>query len=122
MVNKSPPLIIEDDEYVYTYAGLSPHDPFDKQSRDVLWMHASEFYGFDKEDLLCLTGGKPIIHGHTPVELVRYDGARMNCDLGSQTHVNEKVCGLGLVDLNNKEYYIYKSYYKNIEKHNICIL
>lgn len=113
------PLIVEDDEYVYTHAGLNPYRPLDQQSRDILWMDESEFYGFSREDLLKLTGGKPIIHGHTPVEYIWFDGARMNCDMGSHTYFDKKVRGLGLIDLNNKEYYVYRPYQRKISKHRI---
>lgn len=113
------PLVVEDDEYVYTHAGLNPHHPLDQQNRDILWMDESEFYGFQKEDLLKLTGGKPIIHGHTPVEYIWFDGARMNCDMGSQTYFDEKVRGLGLIDLNKKEYFVYRPYQRKISKHRI---
>jgi serine/threonine protein phosphatase 1 len=113
------PLVFEDDEFVYTHAGLNPYVPLDSQSREILWMSEGEFYGYSRESLLTLTNGKPIIHGHTPVERIYFDGARMNCDLGSGTYVIIEERGLGLVCLSEMIYYVYKPFSQKIEKREV---
>lgn len=112
------PLVYEDDEYIYTHAGLNPFEPLDKQSREILWMSESDFYCISKEVLLTLTR-KPIIHGHTPVERIYYDGVRLNCDLGSNTYMIQKEQGLGLVNLTEMTYLVYRQSQKKIEKREI---
>lgn len=113
------PLFFEDDEFVYTHAGLNPYEPLNKQSREILWMSESDFYGIPKESLLSLTCGKPVIHGHTPIEIIYFDGIRMNCDMGSNTYPIEDERGLGLVNLSEMTYWVYKPALKKIEKRKI---
>ncbi|MFF2531237.1 metallophosphoesterase family protein [Brevibacillus sp. NPDC058079] len=113
------PLFIEDDEFVYVHAGLNPFQSIDNQNREILWMQESEFYRYYKDDLLAITKNKPIIHGHTPVERIYFDGARMNCDMGSSTYEVLEERGLGLVDLTAMEYYVYKPNKKKIEKRKV---
>ncbi len=113
------PLVFLDDEFVYTHAGLNPYEPLDKQSRDILWMSETDFYSIPKESLLSLTRGKPVIHGHTPVERIYFDGARMNCDLGSNTYLIEEERGLGLVCLTDMTYSVYKPALKKIERRKV---
>ncbi|WP_027093541.1 metallophosphoesterase [Cohnella thermotolerans] len=115
----SLPLYFEDDEFVYTHAGLNPFEPLDEQSRDILWMSEFDLYSIPKENLLSLTQGKPIIHGHTPVERIYFDGARMNCDIGSNTYSIEEERGLGLVCLTEMIYWVYKPALKKIEKRKV---
>lgn len=115
----SLPLVAEDDEFVYTHAGLNPCRPLHEQERDILWMSEEEFYAWPREALLRLTGGRPIIHGHTPVERIYFDGVRMNCDLGSNTYSVVEERGLGLVNLTEMVYYVYKPAQNRIEKRNI---
>lgn len=102
------PMVAQDDEYVYTHAGFVPDQPLDAQSRDVLWMTEREFYAYPAESILRATGGKTVVHGHTPCEFICYDGARLNCDLGSHTYAIEESRGLALVDLTNGEYAVYR--------------
>lgn len=119
---ESLPLYVEDESFVYTHAGLSPYERLDQQNREVLWMEEGEFYSYNKQDLLAVTKGKPIIHGHTSCEYIIFDGVRMNCDLGSHSYPIIEERGLGLVDLTNMEYYVYKSHYKKVEKRKIVSL
>lgn len=114
------PLVYEDDEFVYTHAGLNPYKPVDHQSREILWMPEADFYSFSMEDLLKLTGGKPVIHGHTPVERICFDGARLNGDLGSNTYPIIEARGLALVNLSTMEYYAYIPFSKKIEKRKVA--
>lgn len=113
------PLVYEDDMFVYTHAGLNPFEPIDKQSREILWMSEFDFYIISKDSLFNLTKSKPVVHGHTPVERIYYDGIRLNCDLGSNTHVIEEECGLGLVNLTEMTYLVYRQSQKKIEKREI---
>lgn len=101
------PMIAEDDEYVYTHAGFVPHQPLDAQSRDILWMPEKEFYAYSPESVLRATGGRMVVHGHTPCEFICFDGARLNCDLGSHTYAIKESRGLALVDLTGREYAVY---------------
>lgn len=116
----SLPLFFEDDEFVYTHAGLNPYEPLEKQSRDILWMSESEFYSISKDSLLTYTQSKPIVHGHTPVERIYFDGVRLNCDLGSNTYFIEEERGLALVNLTDMIYWVYKPSMKKIEKRKIA--
>lgn len=101
------PMMAEDDEFVYTHAGFVPGDPLREQSRDILWMPEREFYAYDRAAIVEATGGRPVVHGHTPCEFVCFDGARLNCDLGSHTYGIEELRALALVDLTGGEYAVY---------------
>ncbi|NGZ74933.1 metallophosphoesterase [Saccharibacillus alkalitolerans] len=101
------PMVAEDDEYVYTHAGFVPDQPLYEQSRDILWMSENEFYAYSRESVLQATGGRTVVHGHTPCEFICFDGARLNCDLGSHTYAIEESRGLALVDLTGREYAVY---------------
>lgn len=113
------PLLFEDDGFVYTHAGLNPNKLIEHQDREILWIPEGEFYSLGREDLMRLTGGKPIVHGHTPVERIYFDGARINCDLGSNTYFIKEERGLALVNLTLMEYFVYKPFLKRIEKRGI---
>lgn len=112
----SLPLYVEDDAFFYCHAGVDPHELLDNQSREILWMTEHEFYHFYPMDLLALTNGKPIVHGHTPVERIVHDGSRINCDMGSQSYSIVEERGLGLVNLTDMEYYLYKPFKRVVEK------
>lgn len=116
------PLFFGDDEFVYTHAGLNPYEPLDKQSRDILWMSESDFYSIPKDSLLALTQNKAVVHGHTPVEYIYFDGVRLNADLGSNTYMIQEERGLALVNLDEMVYWVYKPAQKKIEKRNVARL
>lgn len=116
------PLYVEDEAFIYTHAGFNPYDPLEHQDDDVVWMVEGEFYSYPKEDLLSLTKGKPIIHGHTPCEYIIFDGVRLNGDLGSQSYSIIEERGLALVDLTNMLYYVYKSHTKKITERRVLVL
>ncbi|TKJ86065.1 serine/threonine protein phosphatase [Paenibacillus sp. CFBP13512] len=113
------PLVYKDDMFVYTHAGLNPFEPIEKQSREILWMSEFDFYSISKDSLFNLTKSKPVVHGHTPVERIYYDGTRLNCDLGSNTYVIEEERGLGLVNLTEMTYLVYRQSQKKVEKREI---
>ena len=115
------PLHVEDESFIYTHAGLSPYDSLDQQNRDVVWMTEAEFYAFSKEELLSMTNGKPIIHGHTPCEYILFDGVRLNADLGSESYPIMEERGLALVNLSNMTYWAYNSHSRKIEERNVLI-
>lgn len=115
----SLPLYFEDAEYVYTHAGLDPRQSLEQQSREILWMTEYDFYQVPRTELLALTGGKPVIHGHTPVERIYYDGARMNCDMGSGTYSIPGERALGIVNLTEMTYLVYKQASKKLEQRRI---
>lgn len=116
---ESLPLFVEDDTFVYAHAGLDPYEPLNKQSREVLWMTESELYRYHKPDVFALTNGKPIVHGHTPVERIYFDDVRINGDLGCSTYSILEERGLALLDLTHMEYYVYKTFTKQIEQRKI---
>lgn len=116
----SLPLYFEDDDFVYTHAGLNPYEKLNKQSRDILWMSELDLYSIPKDILLALAQNKPIIHGHTPVERIYFDGARLNCDMGSNTYFIEEERGLGIVNLTEMVYWVYMPAKKKIEKRKIA--
>ncbi|MCR2806629.1 metallophosphoesterase family protein [Paenibacillus soyae] len=102
------PIIHQDDEFVYTHSGLEVDTPLANQTREILWMDESAFYGLSREGILALTQGKPVVHGHTPVERIYFDGARLNGDLGSNTYWIEEERALGLVNLTAMDYVAYR--------------
>ena len=113
------PLLYEDDEFVYTHAGLNPHEPLHQQNRSILWMSESDFYSIPKSNLQRLTDNKPIVHGHTPVERIYFDGVRLNCDMGSSTYPIKEERGLGLVNVREMTYIVYKTALKKMETRNV---
>lgn len=113
------PLVYQDEQFVFTHAGLNPFEPLDHQSRDIIWMNESDFYGYSTDVLKALTQNRPVIHGHTPVERIYFDGIRLNCDLGSNTYSIVEERGLGLVNLTEMTYLMYKPALKKIEKRKI---
>jgi len=113
------PLLYEDDEFVYTHAGLNPHEPLYQQNRGILWMSESDFYSIPKSILQRLTDNKPIVHGHTPVERIYFDGVRLNCDMGSNTYSIKDERGLGLVNVSEMIYIVYKTALKKMETRNV---
>jgi serine/threonine protein phosphatase 1 len=60
-----------------------------------------------------------IWNGHTPVERIYYDGMRMNCDLGSNTYSVISERALGIVNLTEMTYLVYKQAGKTLEKRRI---
>ncbi|AIQ32263.1 metallophosphoesterase [Paenibacillus sp. FSL P4-0081] len=115
----SLPLYYADEEYVYTHAGLCTVEPLEQQSRDILWMTEYEFYRQPREELLALTNSRPVIHGHTPVERIYFDGARMNCDMGSNTYAVLEERSLGIVNLTEMIYHVYKQADQRLENRRI---
>lgn len=118
----SLPLYFEDEDFIYTHAGLNPQEHLDRQSREIVWMEELDFYSIPKEFLLTLTGNKPIVHGHTPVERIYFDGVRLNADMGSNTYSVIEERGLGIVNLSEMVYWVYKPAQKKIEKRNIQLI
>lgn len=110
------PLVYEAEAFVFTHAGLQLHQPLYCQERSIVWMDEAEFYSIPRASLLRHTGGRPVIHGHTPVERIYYDGARLNADLGSNTYAIQEERGLALVELEQMVYYAYKPFTGKIEK------
>ncbi|MMZ66190.1 hypothetical protein D1872_286640 [compost metagenome] len=113
------PMVFEDEEFVYTHAGLNPYEPINKQNRDILWMSETDFYSLPKEALFTLTRNKPVVHGHTPVERIYFDGVRLNCDLGSNTYSVMEERGLCLMELDRMIYYVYKQSTGKIEERKV---
>ncbi len=111
------PIVWEDDDYIFTHAGLNEDFPLLQQPRKSLWITQMEFHSFRKELLLDYTNGRKVIHGHTPTKSVLDDGARISCDLGAS--VLEKGQALALVDLTNNEFYKYNLLTNNIRKYQI---
>ncbi|GGJ05324.1 hypothetical protein GCM10008022_12960 [Paenibacillus hunanensis] len=66
-----------------------------------------------------MTKSKPVVNGHTPVERIYYDRIRLNCDLGSNTYAIEEERGLGLVNLTEMTYLVYRQSQKTVEKREI---
>lgn len=113
------PLVIGDDEYVYAHAGIEPDKELAAQSREIVWMEEDVLYGYPRSELLRATGGRPVVHGHTPCEFIYFDGVRLNGDLGAHTYSVREEQALGLIDLAHLEYYVYKLHSRRIEKRRI---
>lgn len=113
------PLYYEDDQFVYTHAGLHPFEPLTQQSRGIIWMTEAEFYRIPAAELRKLTGNKTVVHGHTPVERICYDGVRLGVDFGCNTYSLQEERGLALVDLTNGWYWVYKQATRLVERRDL---
>lgn len=103
------PLYHMDEDFFYVHAGISPFMELDElDSSATLWMEKEELDGYSSTQLLEATGGRCIVHGHTPSEKVEYDGVKIGADLGSNTLEDEYKRALALVDLTNGKYYRYR--------------
>lgn len=115
----SLPLVLESARFVYTHAGIDPYDALDAQSREIVWMEEGVFYRYPKQLVLERTGGRAVVHGHTPVERLYFDGARLNGDLGSNTYPLVEERGLGLINLTNMSYVLYRPHSGKMERRRI---
>jgi serine/threonine protein phosphatase 1 len=96
------PEIDEDDEYIYVHAGINPYKSMQAQSQDDrLWIREQFLYPHPNT-ILKATGGKKVVHGHTPMQAVFDDGARISIDIGAGGRRK-----LALVELNSKTVYEY---------------
>lgn len=102
------PTIAESADYVFVHAGINPERE-SQIDEEILWMpydnYAKQrFESYDAADVLDWTGGRKVVHGHTPKPYIFDDGARICCDLGAGTTDTAK---LALVDLTNDKYHYY---------------
>ncbi|MCM3005438.1 metallophosphoesterase [Priestia koreensis] len=97
------PMRWDDDEYVYSHAGFEI--PYGDTNRENLWMKRKDLYRYSKQQILDETGGKTLVHGHTPIAAVTFDGARLAIDLGAQ--VVSKRPKLALVELTEFVAHVY---------------
>ncbi|PZE20283.1 metallophosphoesterase family protein [Paenibacillus xerothermodurans] len=113
------PMVYETEKYIFTHAGINPDFTLNEQTRDVLWMNRKEFSETVNVDALQrLTQGRIIAHGHTPGTAVKFDGLRLNCDLGSGVFPS-RFAALALVDLTNDKYYRYSFQHNSVRLHDI---
>lgn len=113
------PIVHEDENYVYTHSGLDVQRALSEQTRDILWMTEADLYHCDAAALLQLTGNRPIVHGHTPIERIYFDSVRLNCDLGSQTYPIVEARGVALVNVTDMNYRVYRPFSGKVEEHRI---
>lgn len=114
------PYTHQDDEFFYVHAGIVPFSPstemddvmelkdrtwFDSidemPDHEMVWVR-NDFFGMSKDHVLALTGGRKVVHGHTPMVHVLDDGARINIDLGAGSKHS-----LALVNLTDRFVYSY---------------
>jgi serine/threonine protein phosphatase 1 len=113
------PVVHETEKFVFTHAGVNPGFPLQEQQREVLWMNRKEFNDtVDLSSLQKLTKGRIILHGHTPVRTLAFDGVRMDCDLGSGV-LPSYLAALALVDLTNDKYYRYSFRNNKVDEHTL---
>jgi serine/threonine protein phosphatase 1 len=113
------PIVFETEKFVFTHAGLNPDIPLHGQQREVLWMSRKEFNNtVDLPSLQKLTKGRAILHGHTPVRELEFDGVRLDCDLGSGV-LPSYLAALALVDLTNDMYYRYSFRNNKVDKNTL---
>lgn len=92
----------EDDEYFYVHAGIHPEMPLSHQATDqFLWIR-EDFLEASPEELAEQTKGKIIVHGHTPMENVCFDGIKINTDVGAGGRKK-----LALLELTEQVAYVY---------------
>lgn len=114
------PYTYEDEEFFYVHAGLVPFEPTtewdqktpleqrhwfptiaDMPTNEMVWAR-NDFFILKPDYIMKLTGGRKVIHGHTPMHAVMDDGARINIDLGAGGKSK-----LALVDLTNRFVFTY---------------
>lgn len=92
----------EDDEFFYVHAGIHPHISMENQgTNQFLWIR-DEFLNERHDWLAQQTKGKIIVHGHTPMEEVCFDGIKINTDLGAGGRKQ-----LALLELTEQVAYVY---------------
>lgn len=112
------PMMNSDEEYLYLHAGFDPHIPLAEQtSEEVLWVR-EPFLEADSNEILHMTKGKKVVHGHTPSAEVIEDESRIRCDLGVFLPVGGR---LALVNLTEKAYWGWKRrngkvYFRSVQK------
>jgi serine/threonine protein phosphatase 1 len=76
------PYISKDDEYIYVHAGINPYSGEEPDVGTALWIR-TQFLTATPGLVLNASGGRKVVHGHTPRGRVKDDGARINIDLGA---------------------------------------
>lgn len=92
----------EDDEYFYVHAGIHPHKSLPNQHHDDLLWIRGEFLTARPEWLTQQVNGKIIVHGHTAMKDVCFDGVKINIDIGAGGRKK-----LALVELTSRTVYEY---------------
>lgn len=70
-----------DDDFVYVHAGINPNKSA-IDNDEALWIR-EEFLNARPEWIRQAAGNRIVVHGHTPMTDVFYDGAKINTDVGA---------------------------------------
>src|SRR5690606_16940212 len=74
---RSLPIMIETPRFVFVHAGIRPELALDRQSDEDLVFIRTAFH--ERAHLL----SRYVVHGHTPVDVARREGMRVNIDTGA---------------------------------------
>ncbi|WP_240377226.1 metallophosphoesterase [Bacillus piscicola] len=90
-----------DEEFMYVHAGFHPDIPLNAQPMDLFVWIREPFLEADPQKILNKSEQRKVVHGHTPMNEVIEDEARISCDLG----VFRPSGKLALVNLTDKTYW-----------------
>ena len=98
------PLNYEDENGIYTHAGIDLGNDLAHQSREVVWMNKSDLLQLDEQEVRKWSEGKSIYRGHNPFGLVQLEKGFINCDLGSGI-LDDSDAALALVEVKKDRYF-----------------
>lgn len=101
---KKLPLIFEDENAIYTHAGIDIEADKESQPRDIVWINQKELLEINEDNLKSWSNGKYIYRGHNPFNKVHVKGQFVECDLGNGTF-KESEAALALIDVKYQLYY-----------------
>jgi serine/threonine protein phosphatase 1 len=98
------PLIHEDENGIYTHAGVLVAADKLEQPRDIVWLNNDELSAMNKKALEAWSDGKLIYRGHNPSQTVYLENQFVHCDLGSGMFEDSKAA-LALVEVHRNRYF-----------------
>lgn len=101
---KTLPLIYEDEDGIYTHAGIDLDNDIKNQPREIIWMNKKELMQLDEQYVHNWSKGKKIYRGHNPSYKVKLEKGFINCDLGISV-LEKDVAALGLIEVKRGRYF-----------------
>ncbi|OZU88966.1 hypothetical protein CIL03_08065 [Virgibacillus indicus] len=98
------PLVYEDENGIYTHAGIDLDNDTENQSREIIWMNKKELMQLDEQNVHNWSKGKLIYRGHNPSYKVQLEKGFVNCDLGISVLEND-AAALALIEVKRNRYF-----------------
>ncbi|MBM7599757.1 serine/threonine protein phosphatase 1 [Virgibacillus halotolerans] len=98
------PLIYEDENGIYTHAGIDVKADKMNQPRDIVWLNKRDLHQFDEQEIEAWSNGKVIYRGHNPSSAVYLEKQFVHCDLGCGMFEDTQAA-LALVEVNRNRYF-----------------